>query len=135
MATPVQSVGDEAGKLDLFILRGDFEGPRVFIWEEPLGTPVDLTGYTVRMTGRYKTWTGPIAFHLILGNGLTLDGPAGRVDYTLVNATTVNLKPIANPNDLSFSGYWQITYTDPAGAPRTLLRGQFTVLPYVPPEA
>ena len=65
---------------------------RTIIWTDAAGDPIDLTGYTARMSGRAAYSSGGTIFSLTSpGGGIVITGASGRLDITIDAATTAAL--------------------------------------------
>lgn len=87
--------------------------------EEQPATPLDLTGYDVRMQVR-ESMASPVPLvDLTLGDGITVDGPAGEI-----------LLEISDDETAAWSwrfGLYGLEMESPAGATTALLKGEFEV--------
>lgn len=108
------------------IKREEVETPLEFLLDDTLafivtfkdssGTPVDLTGYTATLRFTGTAAGGPFA-HSNMPDGITVDGPAGRVDVTI---STNYVRSLAN------DGAYRLYVVDPSGNKTTLLLGPYT---------
>lgn len=107
----------------LSVPRGaDFEAD--FYWETPDG-PVDLTGWSVRLTAYDVNDPETLVLDLTDLAGLTLDRPAGRITMPLSASTTTDL-----PDLLVYS----ITVTPAEGDALELVRGTIEVSEVADPQ-
>jgi hypothetical protein len=61
--------------------------------KQPDGTPVNLTGLTVRSTFREQSVTGPVFDELTEGDGIEIDADAGLVKLELIATSTGQTVP------------------------------------------
>lgn len=97
---------------------------KTFTYENPDGTPVDLTGYTVTMPIRRS-----------YGAAVILDG-SSHITVNAEDGEMVLEIPATVTGDLrSMSGYYDLNLEPPSGAGDafTLLTGTFTITPRVDP--
>lgn len=79
-----------------FILSLDADFLRsIFLVDEITNAPIDLTGATAVLAIR-KTVDGVLVGQISNGNGITIDGPAGRLDlrFTAAQTAAFNLSEI-----------------------------------------
>lgn len=71
----------------------DFYTPILYQYEVcGVDYPQDITGYDAEMEIRYSAdQTGDALVTLIVGNGLVIDGPNGKIEIWIANATTFNM--------------------------------------------
>lgn len=94
----------------LIIEKGDTLS-RVIDWDNPGGSAVNLTGYTVTCTIE----VGETIHTLTSGSGLTVDAAQGRITLTLTAAQT-------NEYDSQY-GTWRLRVTSGSGVKTTLAEG------------
>jgi hypothetical protein len=101
--------------VNLSLYRGDDFGPQEFIWEQPAGTPVDITGYTITAQIR----ASQDATDILASFACTItDAPAGKWTIALTDAQTTTLPS---------SAYWDLQLTSPGGVTRTFAAGRVKV--------
>lgn len=86
-------------------------------------SPLDLTGYDVRMQARESITSPMPLLDLTLGDGIEVDGPAGEIT-------------VAIPDDDTAAWAWRyalygLEIESPAGDTTSLLRGEIEVTPEV----
>jgi hypothetical protein len=93
-------------------------------YEQPAGTPVNITGYTAALQLRSLPETPTAALSLATGgNGITITGLAGLV---AVHATAAQTGAI-----ISGDYYYDLEITSQAGVVTRLVQGQALVNPQV----
>ena len=102
---------------EICIYRGD-DYDEVVLWQNPDGSPADLTGYTVKMQIRdSRKSRGTPALQLTEGSGLTVTHAAGRIDIKITGAQTTAL--LAGED----SGVHDLEVVAPDGKVTTLING------------
>jgi hypothetical protein len=100
-------------RVDLKLYRGDDFGPQEFIWEQPAGSPVDITGYEIAAQIRED----PDSDEVLAVFTCTITNPAaGKWTLELDGAITA---------DLPRSAYWDMQLTS-GGVTRTFASGRIT---------
>lgn len=98
------------GRARLLIEKGDTL-TTVIDWDNPDGTPVDLTGYTVTC----NITVGSIVFNLTEAAGLTVVDLTGKITLTLTDEQTDTF--------VTQYGTWRLKVESPGGAETTLAEG------------
>ena len=98
--------------VDLELYRGDDFGPQEFIWEQPAGTPVDITGYTI--TAQIRTSADDTAI-LASFTCVITSAALGKWTIALTDVET---------NLLPRSAYWDMQLKSPGGFTRTFAAGK-----------
>jgi len=108
-----------AGRTDIYIEQGaTFR--QVFTWENSVGTPINLTGYTARMQIRSTIDAAVISATLTDANGgLTLGGAAGTISLYLSDTATTALTIT--------SGVYDLELVAPGGDVTRLVQGGVSV--------
>lgn len=108
------------GNLNLTIYTSDTFSAS-FTWNDSGGNPMNLTGYTARMQGRYNlTDTSPfITFQTGGTPSITLGGVAGTIALLASSSVTSLLA--------AGVGLYDLQLTDGSGNTFTLLQGSLTV--------
>lgn len=98
---------------------------RSIVWRQRSRLPMNLTGYTARLTVRpYAASEEAILELTSTGNDITFPSPtAGLLKITIAAATTADLTPQVGEYDLELQS--------PSGVVIRLLRGTFTITPEV----
>jgi len=73
-----------------------------FVWEQPEGELVDLTGYTAALEIR-RYAGGPVVLTLTDASGVALGGPAGTIVITFTSGQTTALGTGFYPYQLSLT--------------------------------
>jgi hypothetical protein len=97
----------------------------VATWKDSSGTPINLTGYTARMSVRATFTSSSSVLDLNTSNGgITLGGSAGTITITASATTTAALTA-------PFSGVYDLELVSGGGVVTRLLEGTATVSPEV----
>lgn len=86
-------------------------------------SPMDLTGYDARMQVRESTTSPVPLLSLTLGDGITVDGPAGEITLEVSDDDTSAW--------LWSYGLYGLEMESPGGRTTPLLKGEFEVCPEV----
>lgn len=115
MALPItHDVTFYAGDDDEFIL----------IYEDPLDTPVDISGSTARMQIRRRVSSDTVELELTA----IIDGPAGKLTFAILGTDMAAL----NPENAKTEAYvYDVELTTPGPNVTTLAKGCFHVEPEV----
>jgi hypothetical protein len=92
-------------------------------YEQPAGTPVNITGYTAALQLRSLPESTTAVLSLTTGNGITITGASGLV---AVHATAVQTGAI-----IAGDYYYDLEITSPQGIVTRLVQGQALVNPQV----
>jgi hypothetical protein len=92
-------------------------------YEQPAGTPVNITGYTAALQLRSLPETPTAVLSLATGSGITITGAAGLV---AVHATAAQTGAI-----VSGDYYYDLEITSQSGVVTRLVQGQALVNPQV----
>lgn len=92
-------------------------------YEQPAGTPVNITSYTAALQLRSLPETPTAVLSLTTGSGITITGPSGLV---AVHATAAQTGAI-----ISGDYYYDLEITSPQGIVTRLVQGQALVNPQV----
>ena len=92
-------------------------------YEQPAGTPVNITSYTAALQLRSLPETPTAVLSLTTGSGITITGPSGLV---AVHATAAQTGAI-----ISGDYYYDLEITSPQGIVTRLVQGQALVDPQV----
>ena len=93
------------------------------VYEDPNGTPINLTGYNAQMKVRKKADSSAVVLSLATGGGgIVITGPTGTINITATDEQTATLDPIFYVYDLDLKLGGVIT---------RLIQGQVTVRPRV----
>ena len=95
-------------------------------WKDPLGVPIDITGYTARMQVR-RSYSAPIALLSLTSEsnpaGIVLGGPDGTI-RVVADALLTSRMPAT---DLSSRYVYDIELVSPTGKVTRLMQGQVEV--------
>jgi hypothetical protein len=92
-------------------------------YEQPAGTPVNITGYTAALQLRSLPQSATAVLSLTTGSGITITGAAGLV---AVHATAVQTGAI-----VAGDYYYDLEITSPQGIVTRLVQGQAILNPQV----
>lgn len=92
-------------------------------YEQPAGTPVNITGYTAALQLRSLPESTTAVLSLTTGSGITITGSSGLV---AVHATAVQTGAI-----IAGDYYYDLEITSPQGIVTRLVQGQALVNPQV----
>ncbi len=92
---------------------------RVFTWNNPNGTPVDLTGYTARMQIRQSVVSPTYYYQALSGGDIVLGGSAGTITLTIPAPTSAAWTFI--------KGVYDLELQSPSGIVTRLVQGNVTV--------
>ena len=88
------------------------------VYEDPSGTPINLTGYTAEMKVRKKADSSVVVLHLSTSNGgITINGPLGKLNLIATDEQT-DIEPGLYVYDLEL---------DISGTRTRLIQGMVTV--------
>lgn len=104
---------------DFSVFQGDDKSFSV-AYQNPDGSPIDLTGYTARMQARASYDSDAAVLDLSVGDGLTITPLAGKISVALANAVTADIPAGVYVYDLEI--------TSGAGVRKKLIFGKMTVL-------
>jgi len=92
-------------------------------YDNPNGTPVNLTGYTAALQLRSLPESATAVLSLSTGSGITITGATGLV---AISATATQTRAIDEG-----TYYYDLEITSPAGVVTRLVQGQAVVTPEV----
>lgn len=111
-----QTIGSQPASVDLRIYRGDTFEAQEFRWEQPAGTPVNITGYTVAAQIRLK----PDAEDTEAEFECTItDAVNGKWTIEMADDVTEDLP--------KKTLYWDMQLTSPGGVTKTFAAGKIVL--------
>lgn len=94
-----------------------------FVYQNPAGTPVNITGYTAALQVRTSPLAKTAVLTLTSGSGLTITGATGTIAAHATNAQTTDITNGKYAYDLEI--------TSPLGIVTRLVQGTIEVSPQV----
>ena len=100
--------------------RNNADWIRTLTYEDPAGTPVDLTGYSAKMQLRTSKSSPTVVFELstVIGN-IVLGGALGTIELTITETELAAIEEC--------SGSYDLLLTDAGGIICALLEGMWTL--------
>lgn len=92
----------------------------VCTYKTPTGTPINLTGYSVRSQGRVSMESESPVFNFTTGTGITVVPSTGEITLKWTAGESVNYPTVYN-------GVWSLEVESGDGTVTELLSGQFNV--------
>jgi hypothetical protein len=106
------------GKYDFVIRQGSTWSQKV-VWKDPLGAPVNLSGYTARMQIRPVVQSPTVLVELTTQNGrIALGGANGEITLTLAASITEAIQ--------ATSGVYDLELVSAGGIVTAILEGSVT---------
>ena len=120
----VQTLGNIGTRLDLLIRQGATFGPFVCTMTNPDGTPVNLTGATIRGQIRKAPADTVVVASLVV---TITDAAAGKYTFSLSDATTAAIAAGADVTKPASVYVWDLELQDAAGSVIPLYWGDVRV--------